>query len=284
MPRNDLAGVLDAKSALDGRLEEVAELRSDRENSPEKQDGTGSSGTEGGKTGGDHKTRRKPADGAGPGLLWADLRPKFWTANDSPRKITASVGHPYDQQDKHQRGETISLIESHQNRCDLRTSGIGKPRRNPEAALLDKQQDDAAADEKKDERAIDPPRCKKKSCCCERCGAHRNRTRCKRAHDGEPFDIKADCRKGHQRDPKPSAGVSERYREWGQHHGCGRTHQQIARPLLGAGRCCLAFGHDPVFTAKPPNRRSRLAYSAIASSSAALSKSGQWVGTKTSSL
>ena len=46
----------------------------------------------------------------------------------------------------------------------------------------------------------------------------------------------------------------------------------------------FALGHDPVFAARPPNRRSRLAYSAMALSSAALSKSGQWIGTKTSSL
>ena len=49
-------------------------------------------------------------------------------------------------------------------------------------------------------------------------------------------------------------------------------------------RRAFALGHDPVFAARPPNRRSRLAYSAIAPSSAALSKSGQCIGTNTSSL
>ena len=68
---------------------------------------------------------------------------------------------------------------------------------------------------------------------------------------------------------------------WG---GRNDAHDEIARIGLACRRRGLFLGHDPVFAARPPKRRSRLAYSAIALSSATLSKSGQWIGTKTSSL
>ena len=45
-----------------------------------------------------------------------------------------------------------------------------------------------------------------------------------------------------------------------------------------------ATAYDPVLAARPPKRRSRRAYSSIARSSAALSKSGQCSGTNTNSL
>src|SRR3982074_3935648 len=99
------------------------------------------------------------------------------------------------------------------------------------------------------------------------------------------FYVEPDRRQRHQRGPQPSAGISDRDRERCEHQRGDDAHQQIARTLLGnSRRRGFALGHDPVFAARPPKRRSRLAYSAIASSSAALSKSGQWIGTKTSSL
>ena len=58
------------------------------------------------------------------------------------------------------------------------------------------------------------------------------------------------------------------------------------RPPVGrrAGRGMRRAGHDPVLATNPPKRRSRRRYSAMAPSSAARSKSGQLIGTKTSSL
>ena len=80
-------------------------------------------------------------------------------------------------------------------------------------------------------------------------------------------------------------GIGRRNRGGCQHQSDSDTDQKItpARRHHRRGRG-FALGHDPVFAAKPPKRRSRLAYSAIAPSSAALSKSGQWIGTNTSSL
>ena len=70
-----------------------------------------------------------------------------------------------------------------------------------------------------------------------------------------------------------------------KHRGGGNTQQEIARRWSGkCRRHGFTLAHDAVFATRPPNRRSRLAYSAIAPSSAALSKSGQWIGTNTSSL
>src|SRR3984885_2405629 len=114
--------------------------------------------------------------------------------------------------------------------------------------------------------------------------AHKHQARLPHADDGEPLDVKPDGCGGDEACPKPSTDIGHRDGQR-SHHQCRDNPQQKVIPLPPA-RCdrCLAFGHDPVFTAKPPNRRSRLAYSAMAPSSAALSKSGQWTGTKTSSL
>src|SRR5262249_55865415 len=50
------------------------------------------------------------------------------------------------------------------------------------------------------------------------------------------------------------------------------------------GIAAVRNDHEPVCAISPPKRRSRRWYSAIALSSAARSKSGQKIGTKTSSL
>ena len=66
------------------------------------------------------------------------------------------------------------------------------------------------------------------------------------------------------------------FAEHGKQRACLRRGDRRGRGFL--------FAHEPVFATRPPKRRSRLAYSAIAPSSAALSKSGQCIGTNTSSL
>src|SRR5882757_8595850 len=110
-------------------------------------------------------------------------------------------------------------------------------------------------------------------------------TRGARPHDRQPFHIEADCSERNEAEPEPSAGIGDGNRRRREHRRGDDAHQEIVRPLLDTSRRGgFVLGHDPVFTARPPKRRSRLAYSAIALSSASLSKSGQWIGTNTSSL
>ena len=81
------------------------------------------------------EARGKAADRAGPGLLRADPRPQLWPADAAAGEIAADIGHPHDQQDEHQRDESLGLIEAHQHRCDLGRRGIDKSRRSPDAPL-----------------------------------------------------------------------------------------------------------------------------------------------------
>ena len=93
--------------------------------------------------------------------------------------------------------------------------------------------------------------------------------------DGEPFGIEPDRSDCDETGPKPSADIGRGNGKRRHHQRSGDPQQKVVSLPHGGVSRCLAFGHDPVFTASPPNLRSRLAYSAIAPSSAALSKSGQ---------
>ncbi len=71
----------------------------------------------------------------------------------------------------------------------------------------------------------------------------------------------------------------------------GDARTEIAETTRFGGSRSLLRGraHEAVFAlripdSRPPKRRSRCANSAMASSSAALSKSGQWIGRKTNSV
>ena len=63
--------------------------------------------------------------------------------------------------------------------------------------------------------------------------------------------------------------------------GCSRRCPRRFRRQLSR---LVGPRHDPVWAIRPPKRRSRRRYSAMAPSSADRSKSGQLIGTKTSSL
>ena len=90
---------------------------------------------------------------------------------------------------------------------------------------------------------------------------------------------------------QPAARIGEQEHDRRQHDGGERAQREIAgaasarRARSAHATVPMVFGgHDPVWVTNPPNRRSRRRYSAIAPSSAARSKSGQLIGTKTSSL
>ena len=253
---------------------------------PSNQQGARSAQTEHRKSRGDNKAGGKTADGAGPGLLGTDPRPELRSADAAAGEIAADIGHPHHQQDQDQRDKSPELIEAHQHRCDLGRGRIAKSRRGPAAPLRREQRNAGKAERQRHKRRIDPS---ERETHIRRRQARqrpaRPRASARRPHDRQPFHIKADRRQCHQNGPEPTAGIGDRDSDGCEHQRGDHAHQEIARTLLGNGRRCgFAFGHDPVFAARPPKRRSRLAYSAIAPSSAALSKSGQWIGTNTSSL
>src|ERR1700737_3015458 len=123
VPRDEVAGVLDAKTPLHRGLKEIAELGSNRQSRPQQQKRAQFEGridfAERGEARGNHKARRKAADGASPGFLGTDPRPEFRSANAAACEIATDIGYPHHQQNQDQRDKSVTLIEAHQNRCDL---------------------------------------------------------------------------------------------------------------------------------------------------------------------
>src|SRR5258708_37044447 len=108
MAGDDLARILDAEAPLYRGFEEIAKLRDDREERGDEQQRPGFAEAKRGKAHGDDKACRKAADGARPGLLRADARPQFWSADAAAGKVAADIGDPHHQQHEHQSDEAAA--------------------------------------------------------------------------------------------------------------------------------------------------------------------------------
>ena len=243
-----------------------------------------------GKAGRDHEACGKAADGAGPGLVRTDPRPQFRAADAAAGEIAADIGDPHHQQHEHQRGQAHRRVDAHAGSrpvraaphrqirptAQIRRSGVSAATANEAKRQRDKREFEPS--ERRRDRRPSPAHATPD-------GDHAKPARC--ADDRQPFDIEADRGQRHQQRPTASRrhrrsqsrpAPARRPRAMRMHEVARRLRRRPPPARLRRSR------HDPVFAARPPKRRSRLAYSAIAPSSAALSKSGQWIGTNTSSL
>src|ERR1700677_557231 len=91
MPWNDLAGVLDAKTAFHSGFKEIAELGNYGQCCAQQQQWAGSTQAEHRKSGRDNQTRSKAADGASPCLVGPDPRPELRPPNPPATKKTPTL-------------------------------------------------------------------------------------------------------------------------------------------------------------------------------------------------
>src|SRR5947209_2876322 len=267
MSGNDVAGILHPETAFDRGFKEIAELRNNRQDRAQRQQPGSLAEIQDGEARGDDETCNKTSDGARPGLLRADAWPEFRSANAPAREISADIGHPNNQENKDQRHEAVPGIETHQNRRRLRRGGIEKPAGYPAAPRLPYYFYDQHADQQHDECSVDPARDETKSGGRKCYDARDDHAPLAPSYDRQPLDIEPDRDQRYQRAPQPAAGLRDRNCQWCEHCRGGDAQKQITRTL--PGRCGFALAHDPVFAAaRPPKRRSRRPYSAIALSSA----------------
>ncbi len=198
-----------------------------------------------GKTGSHSEAENKAADGAGPCLLRTDARPQFRAADAAPGEAAPmSVIQTTNRMNISGREEPQTRIEAHDNGRDAKRS----------------QGIDEAEPDPADMIADNGPPFRKR-----------------------PTDTSVEA------EPQPATGIGGENRNGDQHQRGQDAHQKCAQPpvirLLQRTVVLGHAGHGPGFrdqAAETP--LARRAYSAIALSSAALSKSGQWIGTNTNSL
>src|SRR6516225_7737725 len=285
MSGDEMAGILYPEMAFDCGFKEITELSCDRQSATDDQERQYPRHAGGGKSGRNQKAHRKSADRAGPGLVRTDARPEFWTADAAAGKIGPDVGGPDDQKDKDQSDKAELEISTKQHRGKQRDGRIDKSRNHPAATLRrdkgDAQQSEHAQHQgrvQSRERKAQSGHCKSHHTRCDDAPLARG------ARDRQPFDIEPDDCERDEGGPQDAACISGAKRKGHQHRSGEDALQKIARRWSRKRRHSLTFAHDAVFAARPPKRRSRLEYSTMALSKAALSKSGQCIGTNTSSL
>src|SRR6185437_1008030 len=259
MAGNDMAGVLDAEAPLDGGFEQIAKLRNNRKQRTQHEQWAGHAETERGKPRGNDQARGKAAERAGPGLPGTDARPEFRAANAAAGKITADIGPPYQQQDHQQRRKSPGLVEADQDRCHLRGGGIAKSSHGPTPNQRRKPRHGGETECQHHQRSIDPPPGEANAGNQERRRAWQGRADLHRTDNGQPFDVQADRSQRDQSNPQPATKICDRNGERRAHQRRNDSDQQVACGLLRrCRRRGFAFGHDPVFSARLPKRRSRL--------------------------
>ena len=185
---------------------------------------------------------RTAAEGAGPGLVGADRRTQFRTAESAPGKIGRNIGAPHHQEKiDHCQEPTFGVDPDHQRGGEQR-AGVQKAECDPRGTLH--------------------PRAFR--------GA---------AHERDPLPQDPERRDQPERDENHAAEIRGPDRERRQDERGENAQPQLAPAALRRtgtlDRAGLRHGAQDPVSASPPNRRSRRRYSASACSSAARSKSGQ---------
>jgi hypothetical protein len=206
-------------------------------------------------------------------MCGAQLRPADAASGD----IAADIARPHHQQHEHQGKPAILRVEAHQHRGQLRRGRIDEACGGP-AAVTGCERDDHDKPKPEDDDG-DIDQAERETYAGDgqqQRPGHGDADRADFADHHQPFDIKTDRRHRHEHGPEYAAGIGCRQGERCQHESCGNAQQEIVLRPLGVGSACdVGFAHDAVFVTRPPKRRSRRPNSAIAPSSAALSKSGQ---------
>ena len=232
------------------------------------------------------------ADRARPGLIRADCRRKLRPADGAAGEIAGDVGGPYQREKKQDRDQPEIVIAAQNDGRGEQGAGIEQPARGPETPIRARKNADGERTENDDQHRRTRARG------TELGDKHRQRQRraAEEEHQAvagagyERVPFPPDCKRGEQ--PKQAEHPNPQQRKFFR---AAKPRRSPAAPApwrtgcAGSGRCCgrnsRAFWRDlrvprpsrqdPVRAMRPPNRRSRRRYSAIAPSNVARSKSGQ---------